>query len=84
MWCQRCGRCWTGSTPSARECAAARWKGSTGKPIKSVVAMGIGGSVLGPLLSHGPQVRLTCIRGQGSSDGTTAVLRFWAGVQGWG
>jgi glucose-6-phosphate isomerase len=28
------------------------WKGSTGKPIKSVVAIGIGGSFLGPLFVH--------------------------------
>lgn len=28
------------------------WKGCTGKPIKSVVAIGIGGSFLGPLFVH--------------------------------
>jgi glucose-6-phosphate isomerase len=28
------------------------WKGCTGKPIKNVVAIGIGGSFLGPLFVH--------------------------------
>ncbi len=28
------------------------WKGATGKPIDSVVAIGIGGSFLGPLFVH--------------------------------
>jgi hypothetical protein len=28
------------------------WKGATGKPIKNIVAIGIGGSFLGPLFVH--------------------------------
>eukprot|EP00983_Pelagomonas_calceolata_P069153 1150273-Pelagomonas_calceolata.AAC.1 len=28
------------------------WKGVTGKPLKNVVAIGIGGSFLGPLFVH--------------------------------
>lgn len=28
------------------------WKGATGKPLKSIVAIGIGGSFLGPLFVH--------------------------------
>lgn len=28
------------------------WKGVTGKPLKDVVAIGIGGSFLGPLFVH--------------------------------
>ena len=28
------------------------WKGATGKPLKDVVAIGIGGSFLGPLFVH--------------------------------
>ena len=29
-----------------------KWVGVTGKPIKSVVAIGIGGAFLGPLFVH--------------------------------
>lgn len=36
------------------------WKGATGKPIKNIVAIGIGGSFLGPLFVH---TALRCVAG---------------------
>jgi hypothetical protein len=38
--------------PPARQVRSGQWLGVTGKPIKSVVAIGIGGSFLGPLFVH--------------------------------
>ena len=45
-----------GARPDGRRsptaCAAARWKGHTGKRIRNVVNIGIGGSDLGPVMAY--------------------------------
>ena len=51
-WCPRCTRCSTGWRRSATASAAATWKGHTGKPIRNVVNIGIGGSDLGPVMAY--------------------------------
>lgn len=52
------------------------WKGSTGKPLKNVVAIGIGGSFLGPLFVH------TALRTEPTAQrlSTNRTLRFLANV----
>lgn len=52
------------------------WRGVTGKPLKNVVAVGIGGSFLGPLFVH------TALRTEQSSASAAEgrILRFLANV----
>jgi hypothetical protein len=52
------------------------WKGVTGKPIKNIVAIGIGGSFLGPLFVH------TALRTepQAMAQAKGRQLRFLANV----
>ena len=52
MWCRRCGRCSTRSRTSQTRFADGTWLGATGQPLTDVVAIGIGGSFLGPLFVH--------------------------------
>ena len=44
----RSTRCWTGWRDFANRIRSGEWKGYTGKPIRNVVNVGIGGSDLGP------------------------------------
>ena len=37
---------------SCEQVRSGEWKGATGKSLKNVVAIGIGGSFLGPLFVH--------------------------------
>ncbi len=46
---RRARRRWPGS---ATGCAAGEWKGHTGKPMRNVVNIGIGGSDLGPVMAY--------------------------------
>lgn len=39
-------------TPSRKQIRSGAWTGVTGKPLTNVVAVGIGGSFLGPLFVH--------------------------------
>ena len=48
----RCTRCSTGWAPSPTPCAPGAWKGATGRPIRNVVNIGIGGSDLGPVMAY--------------------------------
>ena len=50
--CPKCTRCSSAWRPSARRCAAARWRGHTGRPIRNVINIGIGGSDLGPVMAY--------------------------------
>ena len=64
------------------------WKGATGKPLKDVVAIGIGGSYLGPLFVHTAlQTSTGCVAREGAGGYTPCVaaaagrrLRFLANV----
>ena len=47
----RSTRCSTGWPRSPQACAHGEWKGITGKPIRNVVNIGIGGSDLGPAMA---------------------------------
>ncbi len=49
---RRCTRCSTGWAPSPSGSARGEWKGHTGKPIRNVVNIGIGGSDLGPVMAY--------------------------------
>ena len=44
---RRCTRCSAACARSPSACASGEWKGHTGKPIRNVVNIGIGGSDLG-------------------------------------
>ena len=48
----RCTRCSTGWRTSANRVRGGAWKGHTGKPIRTVVNIGIGGSDLGPVMAY--------------------------------
>ena len=49
---RRCTRCSTGWRTSPSGSDPAQWKGHTGKPIRNVVNIGIGGSDLGPVMAY--------------------------------
>ena len=51
-WSPRCTRCWTGWRTSRSRIRSGEWKGYTGKPIRNVVNVGIGGSDLGPVMAY--------------------------------
>ena len=51
-WCPRFTRCSTRWRTSPTACAAAQWKGHTGKRIRNVINIGIGGSDLGPVMAY--------------------------------
>ena len=48
----RCTRCSTGWRRSADRVRGGEWTGATGKPIRNVVNIGIGGSDLGPVMAY--------------------------------
>ena len=50
--CLRSTPCWTRWPTSPPGFAAGEWKGHTGKPIRNVVNIGIGGSDLGPVMAY--------------------------------
>ena len=50
--CPTCTRCSTGWPTSPTASAAATWKGHTGKRIRNIVNIGIGGSDLGPVMAY--------------------------------
>ena len=50
--CPTCTRCSTRWPTSPTACAAAQWRGHTGKRISNVVNIGIGGSDLGPVMAY--------------------------------
>ena len=50
--CRRCTRCWTKMAGFADRVRSGEWKGHTGKPIRNVVNIGIGGSDLGPVMAY--------------------------------
>ncbi len=52
MSCRRSMPCSTRWRISPTACAAAQWKGHTGKRIRNVVNIGIGGSDLGPVMAY--------------------------------
>ena len=47
-----CTRCSTGWPSSPTRSAPAQWLGHTGKPIRNIVNIGIGGSDLGPVMAY--------------------------------
>ena len=49
---RRCTRCSAGWRTSPRRVRSGEWKGYTGKPIRNVVNVGIGGSDLGPVMAY--------------------------------
>ena len=51
-WCRRSTPCSTRWPISPTACGAARWKGYTGKRIRNVINIGIGGSDLGPVMAY--------------------------------
>ena len=52
MWCPRSTPCWTGWPISPIAYAAGAWTGHTGKRIRNVINVGIGGSDLGPVMAY--------------------------------
>ena len=48
----RCTRCSTGWRAFADAVRSGEWKGATGRPIRNVVNIGIGGSDLGPVMAY--------------------------------
>ena len=48
MSCRKCTKSWTGWPPFSDQIRSAAWKGHTGKRIRNVINIGIGGSYLGP------------------------------------
>ena len=50
--CPRSTPCSTGWRTSPARSASGAWKGHTGKPIKNVINIGIGGSDLGPVMAY--------------------------------
>ena len=50
--CRPCMRCSAGWREFATTVRAGRWLGHTGKPITSIVNIGIGGSDLGPVMAY--------------------------------
>ena len=52
MLCRRCMRCSTRWRDFANRVRSGDWKGYTGKRIKNVVNIGIGGSDLGPVMAY--------------------------------
>ena len=51
-WCPRSTPCSTGWRRSANRVRGGDWKGHTGKRIRNVVNIGIGGSDLGPVMAY--------------------------------
>ena len=51
-WCRTFTRCSTGWRRSPTRCGAARGPGHTGKRIRNVINIGIGGSYLGPEMAY--------------------------------
>ena len=51
-WWPRCTRCSTGWPTSPTRVRSGEWTGHTGKPIRNVVNIGIGGSDLGPVMAY--------------------------------
>ncbi len=49
---RRCTRCSTGWRRFAERVRSGEWTGHTGKPIRNVVNIGIGGSDLGPVMAY--------------------------------
>ena len=57
------------------------WVGATGKPLTDVVAVGIGGSFLGPLFVHTAlRTNQEAAHGTSTAQGTARQLRFLANV----
>ena len=56
--CPTCTPCSTGWPASPTACARGAWLGHTGKPIRNVVNIGIGGSDLGPDMAYQALVAL--------------------------
>ena len=52
MWSRRCIGYLIGCRPSQNACGRGEWRGHTGKPIKSIENIGIGGSDLGPVMAY--------------------------------
>ena len=50
--CRTCTRCSTGWAASPTRVRDGAWTGHTGKPIRNVVNIGIGGSDLGPVMAY--------------------------------
>ena len=51
-WSRRCTRCSTGWATSAERVRSGEWRGHTGKRIRNVINIGIGGSDLGPVMAY--------------------------------
>ena len=51
-WWRRCTRCSAGWRTSPTGSGPGEWKGYTGKPIRNVINVGIGGSDLGPVMAY--------------------------------
>ena len=49
---RRCTRCSTGWRRFAERVRSGEWRGHTGKPIRNIVNIGIGGSDLGPVMAY--------------------------------
>jgi glucose-6-phosphate isomerase len=51
-WCPACTRCSTRWPRSPNRVRSGEWKGHTGKRIRNVINIGIGGSDLGPVMAY--------------------------------
>ena len=51
-WSRRCTRCSDRMAAFAERIRSGEWKGHTGKPIRNIVNVGIGGSDLGPVMAY--------------------------------
>ena len=68
-WCPRCTRSWKKWRDFAEAVRAGKWRGFTGKRIKNIVNIGIGGSDLGPAMAY---EALAAVLGPGAE----AAFRF--------
>ena len=72
-WSPRSTRCSTGWPPSASGSAAASGRGHTGKPIRNVVNIGIGGSDLGPVMAYEALRHYSAARDDASASSPTST-----------
>ena len=64
--------------PSPSRCATATWLGHTGRRIRNVVNIGIGGSDLGPAMAYDALARLQRPRAAAAGSSRTSTAPIWS------